>query len=749
MNKKLVTVLFFFSTVFFASAQSFKVNWTAALKGGNTANVACTAVDKNKNVYSVGFFDGTTDFDPGAGTYNLTSIIYKTQSTEDIFISKLDSNGHFRWALPFGSNSYDMAKKIVFDDSMNCYIIGTYVSTIDFDPSAAVYNLYSWSKTTNAFILKLDSAGNFKWAKGFGASQLTSINDIALDKLGNLYVTGSFAGVGDFDPGATYDSLTSIYPFGNHQDAYISKFDLNGNFKWVKQLGSVYDDYGVSLSVESTNIYATGNLTDGNNILNTYICKLDSGKTMHWLKQIETCYFDTHPLITVDQLGNSYTAGVYYDTADFDPGANVFNLSVLVPNSTSCSNAYILKLDSAGNFIWAKDMGAKKNKMGFSTSSNTACQSIYLDKGNLMMSGAFSTWADFNPDTSSFILNAPTNASNGLFISKWDTSGKFILAKAALGVGYCSASSIYTANNNIYVGGNYLTKINLNVNGGYDTLTGLGFWGSGNGFVVKYSPCNSTYESKNMMACDSIIFMGSTIKSSGVYTFQMQNSAGCDSVITLTATINKSKITTLNKTICAGNYYSFNGQNLYLAGTYKDTLQTQHGCDSLIILKLNITSLPVLQISATQNPLCLGDTDTLMVTGATTYHWLPTSLGTNSTVFIMPTDTMKYYVQGTKNACNSYDSITINVINCNTGIDAMNSSGNKMLIVPNPCTACEIVMETDNYPSLQITDLLGKNVKAHFEKTAKGYSINMINQSAGIYFIRNLQTGQVLKFVKE
>ncbi len=749
MNK-LLTLLFFSSIFSFASAQSFKMNWTAALKGANVANMACTAIDKNKNVYSVGYFDGTTDFDPSAGIHNLTSIIYNTQSTEDIFISKLDSNGHFRWALPFGSTSYDMAKKIVFDDSMNCYIIGTYVNTIDFDPSAAVYNLYSFSRTTTAFILKLDSGGNFKWAKGFGASQLTSINDIALNKLGNLYVTGSFAGVGDFDPGATYDSLTSAYPFGNHQDAYISKFDLNGNFKWVQQLGSVYDDYGVSLSVESTNIYATGNLTNGNNGITTYICKLDSGKTMHWLKQIQPSIYDTHPLITVDQLGNSYTAGTYYDTVDFDPGPNVFNLSVLVPNSTSCSNAYILKLDSAGNFSWAKDMGAKKNSKGFSSSSTTACQSIYLDKsGNLFTSGAFSTWADFNPDTASYILNAPTNAPNGLFIAKWDTGGNFILAKAAYGVDYCNASSVFTDNNNVYLSGGYLTKINLNVNGGYDTLTGYGFWGSNNGFIAKYAPCNTTYSNSNIVACDSTTFMGTTIKSSGTYSFQLQNSTGCDSIITLTAAINKSKATTLHKTICAGSYYTFNGHNIYQAGTYKDTLLTQHSCDSLISLIVSVTNLPVLQINATQNPLCMGDIDTLTVSGATTYHWLPTSLGNNPTVYVAPTDTIKYYVQGTKNACNGYDSITIKVVNCNTGMDGLNASGNKMLIVPNPCASCEIIVKTDNYPSLQITDLLGRTINAQFEKTAKGYSINMPNASSGIYFIRNCKTAEVLKFVKE
>ncbi|MBK7669533.1 MAG: SBBP repeat-containing protein [Sphingobacteriaceae bacterium] len=66
--------------------------WAKKLGGTGDEFGKTIAVDASGNVYTAGFFTGTTDFDPGAGISNLTS-----SGGFDIFVSKLDASGNFAW----------------------------------------------------------------------------------------------------------------------------------------------------------------------------------------------------------------------------------------------------------------------------------------------------------------------------------------------------------------------------------------------------------------------------------------------------------------------------------------------------------------------------------------------------------------------------------------------------------------------------------------------------------------------------
>ena len=122
------------------------------------------------------------------------------------------------------------------------------------------------------FVSKLDSSGNFLWAKQLGGTLPDLGYSIALDAFGNVYTTGLFQVTADFDPGADTFNMTSAGSF----DIFISKLDSSGNFLWAKQLGGASDDYGYSIAVNTS--------------------------------------------------GNVYTTGYFQDTADFDPGADTLNM---------------------------------------------------------------------------------------------------------------------------------------------------------------------------------------------------------------------------------------------------------------------------------------------------------------------------------------------------------------------------------------------------------------------------------------
>ena len=110
---------------------------------------SAVALDGSGNVYTGGSFSRTADFDPGAGTADLTSA-----GGGDIFVSKLDSNGNFVWARRMGGMSSDWPLGVALDGSGNVYTGGFFFGTADFDPGAGTANLTS-AGLSDIFVSKL------------------------------------------------------------------------------------------------------------------------------------------------------------------------------------------------------------------------------------------------------------------------------------------------------------------------------------------------------------------------------------------------------------------------------------------------------------------------------------------------------------------------------------------------------------------------------------------------------------------
>src|SRR5690606_1414173 len=116
--------------------------------------------------------------------------------------------------------------------SGNVYTAGTFIGTADFDPGAGVYYLSS-EGDMDIFIQKLDTNGNFVWAKSMGGINWDYGYSVAVDVSGNVYTTGSFRETVDFDPGAGIYNLTSQ----GGTDIFIQKLDADGNFVWANRMG--------------------------------------------------------------------------------------------------------------------------------------------------------------------------------------------------------------------------------------------------------------------------------------------------------------------------------------------------------------------------------------------------------------------------------------------------------------------------------------------------------------------------------
>lgn len=359
------------------------------------------ALDVDGNIYSTGKFDGTVDFDPGVGSFNLTSA-----GVRDIFISKLDANGNFIWASSFGGPSNDDGFSIAVDEFNHIYTSGLFKGTVDFDPTAGIYNLSS-AGDIDVFILKMDLDGNFLWAKSFGGTSYDYMHSLAVDESGNVYTTGYFDGTSDFDPGSGTFNITSV----GEEDVFIQKMDAYGNFVWAKSFGGVLKDRGNSIAIDYLgNIFIKGSFegtvdfdcgTGIHNItaigsFDTFVEKLDTNGNFLWAKTFAKFFGSTieegsNIGLVIDALGNTYITDYFEGTVDFDPGNGIFNLT-----SSGNTDIYIHKMDNNGNFLWATALGG--------SSYDTGYQITLDDSSNIFTTGFFDGTADFFPGIGNFNL---------------------------------------------------------------------------------------------------------------------------------------------------------------------------------------------------------------------------------------------------------------------------------------------------------------------------------------------------------
>src|SRR5262249_41559523 len=111
----------------------FSAGWAVHMGGsGATGGLGTLVVpiDAQGNAYIAGNFSGTVDFDPGPGTFNLTS----TGATDDAFVAKYTADGSLAWARRLGGTDSVFISRAALDAAGNITVVGDFYGTADFDP---------------------------------------------------------------------------------------------------------------------------------------------------------------------------------------------------------------------------------------------------------------------------------------------------------------------------------------------------------------------------------------------------------------------------------------------------------------------------------------------------------------------------------------------------------------------------------------------------------------------------------------
>jgi len=420
MKRTFLFVLLLFCTRFIF-AQSDIWLWAKQAGGTDYEYGNSIAIDSSGNSYVTGCFQGTASF----GDTNLTS-----SGCADIFIAKLNSNGNWLWAHKAGGTSPDYGYGIATDSSGNSYVTGYFEGTASFGTITLTSSGY-----IDIFIAKLDSSGNWLWVKKAGGTNYDGGYGIAIDSSGNSYVTGYFQG------SASFGTIT-LTSNSNSRDIFVAKLDSSGNWLWAKQAGGTSPDYSYGIAIDSSgNSYVTGyfwgtasfgttTLTSSGDI-DIFVAKLDSSGNWLWAKQAGGTSNDYGYGIAIDSLGNSYVTGYFEGTASF---------GTTTLTSNGGNDIFVAKLDSSGNWLWAHKAGGTSNDFGYGIATDSS--------GNSYVTGYFKGTASFGSTT------LTSSGWYDIFVAKLDSNGNWLGAKKAGGTDWDCGNGIATdSSGNSYVTG--------------------------------------------------------------------------------------------------------------------------------------------------------------------------------------------------------------------------------------------------------------------------------------------------------
>lgn len=639
--KKAYLTTFIIFLAFISKAQDVSFAWAKYLVGSHFSSTMSVINDAQGNVYTIGHFRGTIDFDPGPNVNTLTA-----DTSSDIFILKLDAGGNFVWVKHIKGTSSLVAWNATNDSNGNIFITGIFQNTTDFDPGNGVYNLnVATAGVSNVFILKLTSNGDFEWAKKLGHVAAGTVNsrDIGTDNNGNVYVAGTWSGTLDFDPGPGIYNLTHIGGSGT-DDIYVLKLNPNGDFVWAKQMKGSSSKFVRSIDVDiKGGVYLTGDyggtidFDPGAGVYNLsavghssiFVQKIDTDGNFQWAKSMGGTSGDVGLSLASDVDQNLYVTGLFSGTVDFNPGGIPQNLT-----SNGLLGTFIQKFDVNGNSVWVKQI---EKSTGYAIDTDLS--------GNVYTIGYFRGSVDIDPGPGIHHLNAVTGTGDPhTFIQKLDTNGEFLWAKHLQTQPIISGSPFHIdKHQNIYLIGQFTGTVDFDPGAGVHQLTSSHYYDV---FVQKLAPCTiKSVDTK--VACSPLTWIdGNTYTVSNktaTHTLIGGAANGCDSTITLNLTINTPPGIGTDKQIACGAFTWIDG-NTYTSNnkTATHTLigGAANGCDSTVTLNLIINAPPGI------------GTDTQIACGAFTWIDGKTYTSNNNTA----THTL---VGGAANGCDS--TITLNL----------------------------------------------------------------------------------------
>jgi hypothetical protein len=335
-----------------SSQDIFIVEYSALGNQGNVATIGGSDSDRGYsldadgqgNVYLSGIFTGNVNFNTNpSGTP-----VYLFSQFSSAFTLSINSAFGLNWANCFNSSN-TVNPVAICVKSNKIYLTGSFIETVDFDPSASNYSLSASSGISDIYIVKMSTNGNFISAIELNSSLFINYPaQFDIDNSNSILLTGHIKGYLDIDPGP---NLLNIYG-DSYWTAYTLKLSNNCNNTFSVINPITCNPY----TAPDGQIYAQSG-TYTSNLVNAAGC--DSVVTINLtIPQPTTATVDTLSCGTyTSPSGNVWTTnGTYLDTIQNALGCDsilTINLTINTIDTTITKNGNTLSANQQGaSYQW-------------------------------------------------------------------------------------------------------------------------------------------------------------------------------------------------------------------------------------------------------------------------------------------------------------------------------------------------------------------------------------------------------------
>lgn len=201
--------------------------WARRFGGSGDDSAVAAALDTGGNVTFTGGFQGSVDFGGGALSVDPMDV-----SGVDTFVTKLSVTAAQRWARRIGGLDLDSGRAVAMNRTGEVAVAGFVRGTVDFGSGPTAGGM-----ATSGFVARYTPAGAPLWANRFNGNDLVSIEEVAVDPLGNVLIGGDFKGTVDLGAGPR----TARGP----DDLFVAKYEAaTGKHLWSRTFGSDAPDIG-------------------------------------------------------------------------------------------------------------------------------------------------------------------------------------------------------------------------------------------------------------------------------------------------------------------------------------------------------------------------------------------------------------------------------------------------------------------------------------------------------------------------